>query len=152
MFNKGCICWWKNFDVIKMHGTTIKIKKNYIWNEEVFPRQSKESIRAPIHNKDNKCHCSSWQDVSLTNCVQILTQYFPLSLTLHMEECFADPHCEFRWNNLNTYQIFCSHQMLQKKWEENGHVCQQNYALEDGRDLIRKNDFYVNIFITWGMQ
>ena len=21
---KGCICWWKNLDVIKMHGTTIK--------------------------------------------------------------------------------------------------------------------------------
>jgi hypothetical protein len=30
MFNKVCIRWWKEFNIIKMDGATIKIKKKIV--------------------------------------------------------------------------------------------------------------------------
>jgi len=40
MFNKECICWFKksNFDVIKMHGTTIKITIFYLYYGRKWPK------------------------------------------------------------------------------------------------------------------
>jgi hypothetical protein len=80
------------------------------------PQQWKESITLPIYKKCDKTDCSNYRGTSLLpNTYTILSSILVSRLTPHVEEIIGDHQCEFHHNSSTTVQIFCIHQIPEKK-------------------------------------
>jgi len=64
-------------------------------------------------------------------------------LTTRIEEMTADHQCGFSRKRITTYQIFCSHQILEKKREYNETVNQIIYSLQKDPWLRRQLSFNI---------
>jgi hypothetical protein len=71
-------------------------------------------------------------------------------LNPYMYEVTGDHQCGFRCNRSTTDQIFCIHQILEKKWEYNETVHQVFIDLKKAYDLVRREILY-SIFIEFGV-
>jgi sorting nexin-29 len=99
---------------------------NSIWNKEELPQQRKESIVVPTYKKSDKMDCSNYGGISLLpTTYKVLTSVLISRLTPYIE-IIGDHQCGFQCNRSRstTHQIFCIHQILEKKWEYNGAVNQ----------------------------
>jgi hypothetical protein len=85
---------------------------NCIWNKEELPNQWKESIIVPVHKKGDKIECSNYQGISL---LSTLSSILLSRLSPYIEEIIGDHQCGFQRNRSTTDQIFCIHQILEKK-------------------------------------
>jgi hypothetical protein len=100
-----------------------------IWNKEELPDQWKEgvyyctnsqdkSIIVPIHKTGDKNDCNNYHGISLlSTSYKILSNILLSRLCPYKDEIIGDHQCGFRRNRLTTDQIFCIHQILEKKWE-----------------------------------
>ena len=91
---------------------------NSVWNKEELPEQWNESIIVPIYKKADKTDCTNCHGISLLSTTnKILSNVLLSKLTPYAVT--GDHQCGFQRNKSTTAHIFCSHQMLEKKWEQN---------------------------------
>jgi hypothetical protein len=96
-----------------------------VWNKEELPVQWKQSIIVPIHKKGDKTGCNNYHGISLLSTSYKISSNILLSrLVPYIDEIIGDHQCGFRRNRPTTDQIFCIHQILEKKWEYNETVHQ----------------------------
>jgi hypothetical protein len=90
-------------------------------------------------------------DVTVINIIQNFIQYHSLKIkSIHIYEVTVDHQCGFGCNRSTTDQIFCIHQVLEKKWEYNEIVHQLFIDLKKALDLVRREVLY-SIFIEFGV-
>jgi hypothetical protein len=101
-----------------------------IWNNEL-PDHWKETIIVPIHKKGNKTGCSNFCAISLLSPTYTILSATCIIITLspYIDEIVGDHLCGLRHNRSTTAQIFCIHQILEKKWEYKGTVFPQHTSL-----------------------
>jgi hypothetical protein len=90
-----------------------------------LPDQWKESIIVPVHKKGDKTDCSNYRGISLlSTSYKIVSNIFLSMISPYINEIIGDHQCEFQCNRSTTDQIFCIHQILERKWEFNEAVHQ----------------------------
>jgi hypothetical protein len=123
---------------------------NSIWNTKKLPDQWKESFSIPIHKNGDKADCSNYRGTSLLSTLyKILSNILLSSLSPYVDEIIWDHQCGFRRNRSTTDQIFCIHQVLEKKWEYNETVHQLFVDIKKAYDSVRKEVLY-NILTELG--
>jgi hypothetical protein len=76
----------------------------------------KKPITVPVCKKSEKAYCNNYHDISLlTTSHKILLSILFSRLSEYMDEIIGDPQCVFRYNRSTTDQIFCIHEILEKK-------------------------------------
>jgi hypothetical protein len=83
-------------------------------------------------------------------CYELLTKYFSSRLSPYVGKIIGDHQCGFRHNRSTTDQIFCIHQILEKKWKYNETVAQLFIGVKKTYDSVRREILY-NIFIEFGV-
>jgi hypothetical protein len=122
---------------------------NFIWNTEELPDQWKESIIAQVHKKGDKTDCSNYCGLSLLSISYKILSNITLSrLSPYIDEIIGDHHCGFRCKRSPTDQIFCIHQILEKKWEYKETVHQLFIDFKKACDSVRREVLY-NILIEF---
>jgi hypothetical protein len=71
-------------------------------------------------------------------------------LSPYIDEIIVDQQCGFRRNRSTTDQIFCIHQILEKKWEYNETGLQLFIDFKKADDSVSKEVLY-NILIEFGV-
>jgi hypothetical protein len=100
---------------------------NSIWNKEEMPYQWKESIIVPVHKMGDKTDCNNYRGISLLSTLyKILSNILPSRLSPFIDKIIGDHQCGFRRNRSTIDQIFYFRQILEKKWEYNEKVHQEN--------------------------
>jgi sorting nexin-29 len=90
-----------------------------------LPDQWKASKIVPVHKKGDKIECSNYSGISLiSTSYKILSNIFLSSLSPYIDEITGDHQCGFQHNKSTADQVFCIHQILEKKWEYHETVCQ----------------------------
>ena len=140
-------------ELIKAEGKTIRCEIHKliisIWNKEELPEERKESIVVPTYKKGDKTDCSNYRSMSLLpTTYKTLCHILLLRLTPHAEEIICDHQCGFRRSRPTTGHIFCTRQILEKKWEYNEAVYQLFIDLKKAYDSVRKEVLY-NIIIEF---
>ena len=78
----------------------------------------KESIIVPIYKKGDKTDCNNYRGISLLpTTYKILYNILLSRVTPYTEEIIGDHQCGFWHNRSTTDHLFCTRQMLEKKWE-----------------------------------
>jgi hypothetical protein len=96
--------------------STIHKLMNSLWNKEELPDQWKEYIIVPIHKKGDKTDSNNYRGISLlSTSYKILANILLSRLVPYIDEIIGDHQCGFRRNRSTTGQIFCIHQILEKK-------------------------------------
>jgi hypothetical protein len=73
---------------------------------------------------------------------KIVSNIFLSRPSPYVDEITADRQCGFRRNRSTTDQIFCIHQILEKKWEYNETVHQLFIDFTKSYDSVRREVFY----------
>jgi hypothetical protein len=122
---------------------------NSVCNKEELPDQWKESIILLVHKMGDKTDCNNYRGISLLiNFIQNSINILLSRLSPCIDEIIGDHQCGFRHNRSTTYQIFCIHQVLEKKWENNETVRQLFIDLKEAYELVRGEVLY-NMFIEF---
>jgi hypothetical protein len=142
-------------ELIQAGGETLRpdIRKllNSIWNKEELPDQWKESIIVPVHKKSDKTDCSNYRGISLlSTSYKILFNILHSRLSPNIDEIIGVHECEFQCKKSNIDQIFCTRQMLEKKWEYSETVHQLFINFKKACDSVRR-EILCNIVIKFGV-
>jgi hypothetical protein len=86
----------------------------------------------------------------LSTSYKILSNILLSRLTPYVDEIIGDHQCGFRCKRSTTDQIFCIHQILEKKCEYNGSVHQLFIDFSKAHDSIRREELYM-ILIECGI-
>jgi hypothetical protein len=130
--------------------STIHKLINSIWNKEELPDQWKESIIMPVHKKDGKTDCNNYSGILLLSTSYKIISNSLSMLSPYTDEIIGDHQCGFRHNRSTTDQIFCIHQVLEKKWEYSETVHQLFTDFKKAYDSVRREILY-NILIELGV-
>ena len=141
--------------MIKAEGKTIhsEIHKVIIsvWNKEELPEEWKKFIIVPICKKGDKRDCSKYRGISLLPTMyKILSSILLSKLTLYAEKIIGDHQYGFHYSRSTTDDIFCIHQILEKKWEYDEAVYQLFIDFKKAYDTVRREVLY-NILIEFGI-
>jgi hypothetical protein len=94
--------------------------------------------------------CSNYERISLLSTAYKISSNILLSrLMPYVDKIIGDHQYRFQRNQLTTNQIFCIHQILEKKWEYNGIVHQLLIDFKKAYDSVRSKILY-NIFTEFG--
>jgi len=142
-------------ELIKAGGRTICLEIHIliasIWKSEKLPEEWKESIIIPMHKKGDKTDCNNYSGISLLpTTYKILSNIMLLRLIPYAKEIIGDHQCGFRHNRSTIDHIFCSRQILEKKWEYNEEVHQLFVDFKKASDLVRREVLY-KILIEFGI-
>jgi len=77
-------------------------------------QQWQKSITVSIHKTGDKNDCSNYRQISLLSTTYILFNIIFSMLTPYTDAIIGD-QCVFRCSISTTVQIFCIHQILEKK-------------------------------------
>ena len=111
----------------------------------------KESITVPVYKKGNKTDCSNYKVISLLPTMyKILSNILLLRLTPHAEEIIGDHQFGFQCNRATTDHIFCTRQILEKKWEYNKAVHRLFINFKRASNSVRRK-VLCNILIEFGI-
>jgi hypothetical protein len=91
----------------------------------------------------------SWLSL-LSTPYKTLSNILLSRLSPYVDEIIGDHQCGFRRNRSITDQIFCSHQILEKKWEFNEAVHQLFVDFKKAYDSVRREVLH-NILIEFGI-
>jgi hypothetical protein len=116
---------------------------NSVLNKDELLGQWKKSITVPVNKKGDQTDCNYYHGISLLS-----TKYNILSNILL--SVIGDHKCGFRRNRSTTDQIFCIHQILERKWEYNETVHQLFIDFKKAYDSVRREVWY-NILIEFGI-
>jgi sorting nexin-29 len=87
--------------------------------------------------------------ISLTSAsYKIISNIHLPQLSPYIDEITLDHHCGFRHNRSTNGQIFCIHQILEKRWEYNETVHQLFIGFKKTYDSLRKEVLYNNLIET----
>jgi hypothetical protein len=86
----------------------------------------------------------------LPTTYKLLSSILFSRLTPYAEEIIGDHQCGFRCIRSTIDNIFCIHQILEKKWEYSEVVCQLFIGFKKAYDLLRREGLY-NILIEFGI-
>jgi hypothetical protein len=126
-----------------MYLSTIHKLINSIWNKGELPDQWKESIIVPIHKKGDKTDCNNYHVILLlSTSYKIVSNILLSRLSLYIDEIIGDHQCAVRRTRSATDQIFCIHQILEKKWEYNETVHQLFIDFKKAYDSVRREVLY----------
>jgi hypothetical protein len=90
-----------------------------------LPQQCNKSTNVPIYKEGKKTDCSNYRGISLSQAIhKSLCNILVSSLIPYVDKIIGDHQCGVQGNRSTTSQTFCIHQILEKKWEYNGIVCQ----------------------------
>jgi hypothetical protein len=118
---------------------------------EGLPQQWKESIIVRIHKKGDETDYNNYRGISLlSNAYKILSNIFLARLTPYVNKVIGDHQCGFRRNRSTTDQIFCSRQILEKKWEYNGTVHRLFIDFKKAYGSVKREVLY-NILLEFGI-
>ena len=121
-----------------------------IWNKEELPEEWKKSNIVSIYKKDDKKDCSNYREISLLPTrYKILSNILLSRLTPHAEEIIGDHQCGFWRNRSTTENIFCIHQILEKKREYNEAVNQLFRDFKKAYDSLRREVLYNILNEQW---
>ena len=110
-----------------------------IWNKEELPEEWKELIILHIYKKGVKTDCSNYRGITpLPTMYKILSNILLSRSTPYAEEIIVDHPCGFRRNRSTTHHIFCSCQILEKKWEYIETVHQLFIDFKKAYDSVRR--------------
>jgi hypothetical protein len=93
-----------------------------------------ESIIVPVHKKGDR----------------ILSNILLSRLVPYIDEIIEDHQCGFR-RDRSTTEIFCIHQILEKKWEYNETVHQLFINFKKAYDSVRRKSLYNILLRVWGI-
>jgi hypothetical protein len=111
---------------------------NSVWSKEEMPNQWQESIILPVHKKGDKTDCSNYRGISLFSTSQKISSSALSRLSPYVDEISGDHQCGFQRNRSTTDQIFCGHQIPEKKWECNDTVNQLFIDFRKAYDSVRR--------------
>ena len=122
-----------------------------IWKKEKLPEEWKEPIIVPIHKKGDKTDCNNYRGIFLLpTTYKILSNILLSRLIPYAKEIIGDYQCGFRRNRSTTDHIFCTRQVLEKKWEYNEEFHQLFIDFEKAYDSVRREILY-KILIEFGI-
>ena len=110
-----------------------------------MPEEWKESIIVPIYKKGDKTDCNNYGGITIPNYVKTLSNILLLRLIPYAEEVIGDHQCGFRRNRSTTDHIFCTCQILEKKWEYNEAAHQLFVDSKKAYDSVRREALYNNL-------
>jgi hypothetical protein len=111
-----------------------------IWNEEELPQKWKECIIVPICKSFDKTDSNSYLRIFLlSTAYKILSNILLARLTPYVNEIIGDHQCGFCCNRSTADQTFCIHQILEKKLEYNGTVCQLFKDFKKACDSVKRS-------------
>jgi hypothetical protein len=117
--------------------------------EQELHDQRKKSVISPVHKKGDETDYSNHHWLSLLSAsYNILSNILFSRLSPCIDEIIGGHQCGFRHNVSTADQIFCSHQILKKKWEYNEIVHQLFIDIKKAHDSLRKELLY-NILIEF---
>jgi hypothetical protein len=106
---------------------------------------------APIYKKCGKTYCINYRGISLLPATyKILSNILLSRLTPYAKEIIGCHQCGFRSNLSATDHIFCTRQILEKKWEYNEAVHQLNIDFKKAYGSFRREVMY-NILTEFGI-
>jgi len=121
---------------------------NSIWKKEEFREEWKESIIGPIYKKGDKTDSSNYSGIShLSTRYKIFIQHLLSSSSPCAEEVITDYQCAYRHKRSTTDHIFCTRQILEKKWITRA-VHQRFISFKNVCDSVRRELLY-NILIDY---
>jgi DNA-binding FrmR family transcriptional regulator len=116
-----------------------------------LPDQWKESIIVSVYKKGNKSDCSNYHGMSLLSAsCNIFSNILLSVLSPYIDEITEDHQCGFRCNRSTTDQIFCIHQILEKKRDYNEIVHQLVIHFKKACNSVMREVLY-NILIKFGV-
>jgi len=93
--------------------------------------------------KETKTDCNTYRGISLLpTAYKILSSILVSRLTLYTDEITRGNQCGFWHNKSTTNQIFCTQQVLEKKWEYNETVYQLFIDFKKAYDSVRREVLY----------
>jgi hypothetical protein len=103
-------------------GSTLcsKIHKhiNFVQKKKELSQQWKESITVPTYIIGDKTDCINYKWISLLSTTYKISSNIVVSmLTLYIDKIIGDYQHGFWRNRSTTDQIFCIHQIMEKKWK-----------------------------------
>jgi hypothetical protein len=99
----------------------------------------------------DKTDCNNYRGISLlSTSYKILSNIHLSQLSPYIDKIIGDHQCGFQHNRSTTDQIFCIHQVLEKKWEYNETVHQLFIDFKKAHDSVRRDVLY-NILIEFGI-
>jgi hypothetical protein len=105
----------------------------------------------PIYKKGDKTDYTNYRGKSmLPTTYKIFSSALLSSLTPHIDEITEDYQCRFCHKRSTTDQMFCIHQILEKKWECNGTVNQLFIDFKTAYDSVRSKVLH-NILTEFGI-
>jgi hypothetical protein len=105
----------------------------------------------PIYKKGDKTDCCNCTDISLLSTTyKILSNILLSRLTPYAGEIIGDHKCGFQYKRSNTYHMFCTCQILEKKWEYSETVHQLFIDFKMPYDSVKREVLY-NIPIEFGI-
>jgi hypothetical protein len=89
---------------------------NNIWNKEELPEQWNEFIIVPIYKKGDKTDRVIIEVYHHYQLHNIFIQYSSVKVNSIHSRNYWDHQCGLQHNQSTNDQIFCIHQILEKKW------------------------------------
>jgi hypothetical protein len=120
-----------------------------LWNKEELLDQWKESIIVPIHKTGVKTDCNNYCGISLLSTSYNILSNILSRLSPYINEIIWDHQCGFLRNRSTANQIFCIHQVLEKKWECNETVHQLLIDFTKACDSERREVLYNILIRVW---
>jgi sorting nexin-29 len=120
-------------------------------NTLILFRVRKESIIVPIYKKGDKNDCSNYRGISLlSTSYKILSNTLLSRLSPYVDEIIGDHQRRFRRNISTTNHLFCTCQILKKKWEYTETVYQLFIDFKKASHSVRREVVH-NILIEFGI-
>jgi hypothetical protein len=114
-------------------------------NKEELPEEWKESIIEPTYKKGDKIDFSNDTGISLLSSTYKISSNNVMSrLIPYSGEIIVAHQFGFRSKRSTTDHIFCIHQMLEKKWEDNDALYQLFTDFQKAYDSVRREVMYNN--------
>jgi len=89
-----------------------------------LPEGWNESVIVPVYTMGDKTLQKLQRHITLSDTYKILPSIILSKLIRDAEEIIGDHQCGLQCSGSTTGQIFCIHQILEKKWEFNEAVHQ----------------------------
>lgn len=94
----------------------------HVWDSEAIPLDWNDAILLPFFKKGNKCCCSNYQGINLTDIATSLLSHVTLKVSQQTQSQKRPNQCEFHPSHCCIDQIFTLRQLFEH------HCCYQKHS------------------------